>query len=77
MYLGKKMDKPMMVKCLDGSKVWRLDGKLHREDGPAIEWKNQYKAWYLFGKKVTEQEVMIRYFTKNVKDTFQNIIEEL
>ncbi len=26
------------------------DGKLHREDGPAIEWSNGDKFWYLNGK---------------------------
>ena len=40
----------------DGRKCWFLNGNLHREDGPAIEWSNGYKAWYLDGKKLTEQE---------------------
>jgi hypothetical protein len=34
----------------DGSKSWYLNGKLHREDGPAIERSNGYKAWCLNGK---------------------------
>jgi hypothetical protein len=32
---------------------WRLNGKLHREDGPAIEWKSKRDlkyVWYLNGK---------------------------
>jgi hypothetical protein len=30
---------------------WRLpDGKLHREDGPAIEWGNGDRSWYRNGK---------------------------
>jgi len=29
---------------------WRLNGKRHREDGPAIEWANGDKEWYLNGK---------------------------
>ena len=33
-----------------GNKKWYLNGKLHREDGPAKEWKNGYKKWYLNGK---------------------------
>jgi hypothetical protein len=40
----------------NGSKSWHLNGKCHREDGPAIEWANGYKAWYLNDKKVTEEE---------------------
>ena len=27
-----------------------MNGKLHREDGPAIEYPNGTKAWYLNGK---------------------------
>jgi hypothetical protein len=29
---------------------WSLNGKLHREDGPAIEWADGTKYWYLNGK---------------------------
>jgi hypothetical protein len=34
----------------NGDKYWHLNGKLHREDGPAVEWSNGEKAWYLNGK---------------------------
>ena len=27
------------------------DGKLHREDGPAVVWIDGYKAWYLKGER--------------------------
>jgi hypothetical protein len=40
----------------DGRKYWFLNGQRHREDGPAIERSNGYKAWYLNGKYLTEQE---------------------
>ena len=40
----------------DGSKHWFFNGKLHREDGPAIEWANGYKIWYLNGTQYTETE---------------------
>lgn len=33
-----------------GNKYWYLDGKYHREDGPAIERANGNKYWYLNGK---------------------------
>ena len=33
-----------------GSKHWYLNGKLHREDGPAIENANGTKYWCLNGK---------------------------
>jgi hypothetical protein len=45
------------VKVYDsGSKSWWLNDELHREDGPAVEDANGYKAWYLNGKRVTEEE---------------------
>ena len=28
-----------------GYKFWHLNDKLHRENGPAIEWVNGNKAW--------------------------------
>ena len=34
----------------------KSNGKRHREDGPAIEYPSGYKAWYLDGKKMTEEE---------------------
>lgn len=30
----------------DGAKYWYLNGKLHREDGPAIEYADGSKQWY-------------------------------
>ena len=34
----------------DGSKYWLLNGKLHREDGPAIEYPDGTKVWWLNDK---------------------------
>ena len=34
----------------NGDKSWYLNGKLHREDGPAFEWSDGDKSWYLNGK---------------------------
>jgi len=39
-----------------GSKEWYLNGKLHREDGPAYEDSDGTKIWYLNGKKLTEAD---------------------
>ena len=39
------------VKVYDtGDKHWYLNGLLHREDGPAVEWPDGTKSWYLNGK---------------------------
>ena len=34
----------------NGGKYWYLNGKLHREDGPAIEYADGSKRWFLNGK---------------------------
>ena len=31
-------------------------GQLHREDGPAIEYAEGYKFWFINGKEHTKQE---------------------
>ena len=31
----------------DGAKQWFLNGKYHREDGPAIEYTDGTKYWFL------------------------------
>ncbi len=38
----------------NGTKKWFLNGELHREDGPAIEYSNGDKEWYLNGKRHRE-----------------------
>ena len=40
----------------NGDKAWYLNGKQHREDGPAIEYADGSKWWYLNGKELTEAE---------------------
>ena len=44
----------------NGSKEWCLNGKLHREDGPAVERADGSKSWYLNGKELTEEEFNAR-----------------
>ena len=34
----------------NGNKYWYLNFKLHREDGPAVEWADGTKQWYLNDK---------------------------
>jgi hypothetical protein len=45
------MSQPEMIVDSDGSKNWYLNGVLHREDGPALDWNNGYKSWYFHGKR--------------------------
>lgn len=39
----------------DGTKNWYHNGKLHREDGPAVEWAYGSKEWYLNGIIYSEE----------------------
>jgi antitoxin component YwqK of YwqJK toxin-antitoxin module len=51
------------VEVLDnGTKYWYLNGKLHREDGPAIEvLDNGTKCWYLNDKQHREDGPAVEY----------------
>jgi hypothetical protein len=41
----------------NGTKCWyNAKDQRHREDGPAIEWSNGYKSWYINGQQLTEAE---------------------
>jgi hypothetical protein len=55
----------------DGDKFWYLNGKLHREDGPAIEWAKGDKAWYLNNKRHREDGPAIE-FSSGSKSWFLN-----
>ena len=43
-----------------GHKAWYLDGNLHRTDGPAVEWADGDKEWWLDDKLVPWQMVYHR-----------------
>ena len=38
----------------NGNKCWRLNGSIHREDGPAVEYVDGRNWWYLDGEQYTE-----------------------
>jgi hypothetical protein len=67
--IQKKISKYVYKKIGDGrehvqnpySKEWYLNGKLHREDGPAIERANGDKWWYLNGKQHREDGPAVEY----------------
>ena len=35
----------------NGAKVWYVNGKRHRLDGPACEWKDGDREWFIDGKR--------------------------
>ena len=42
-------------------KEWRVDGRLHRDDGPAVEWKNGTNEWWQNGKPHREDGAAVEY----------------
>jgi len=44
-----------------GNKYWYLNGKWHREEGPACEWANGSKEWYLNGLRHREEGPAIEF----------------
>ncbi len=45
----------------DGTKYWHLNGKRHREDGPAVEYAGGSKHWYLNNMRHREDGPAIEY----------------
>jgi hypothetical protein len=60
--IGKKMPRRIegtnTFEHDDGTKEWRSpNGDLHRLDGPAVEFANGYKAWYVNNIDLPDKEV--------------------
>jgi hypothetical protein len=56
----------------DGDKHWYLNGKRHREDGPAVEDSNGSKFWFLNDEPLTEEE-----FNERMTPTVEMTIDEM
>ena len=56
-----KPKKPTYKTYLNGTKIWYLNGKCHREDGPAVEHANGDKAWWLNDEIHREDGPAIEY----------------
>jgi hypothetical protein len=50
-----------IVKYTSGTKVWYLNGELHRTDGPAWEEADGSKSWYLNGQYHREYGPAVEY----------------
>ena len=61
----------------DGSKFWYINGKFHREDGPAVEWTNGDKFWYLDGKQYTEKEFKEKQEMVNTKEELKKYLKQM
>jgi hypothetical protein len=53
--------KEYTVKVYDNRTEWFLNGKRHREDGPAVEYANGFKAWCINGKRHREDGPAVEY----------------
>jgi hypothetical protein len=53
--------KEYKVKVYEDRTFWFLNDKLHREDGPAVEWANGTKQWYINGQRHREDGPAIEY----------------
>jgi hypothetical protein len=51
----------------NGDKRWYLNGKFHREDGPAIEYADGTKYWFINDQPLTEAEFNTRTKSCNGK----------
>lgn len=54
-----------------GVKEWWLNGKRHREDGPAVEYSNGHKYWYLNGKLHRDDGPAVEY-SNGTKEWYKN-----
>ena len=59
--LPETKEEPTMEIDDCGNKSWWLNGQLHREDGPAIEWDGGGSWWYLNGKRHREGGPAVEY----------------
>lgn len=32
--------------------IWFKDGRIHRENGPAVEYPNGHKEWFYYGRQI-------------------------
>ena len=57
-----------------GTKFWWLNGKLHREDGPAVELCDGSKYWYINNRLHREDGPAVE-FANGIKGWYLNDIE--
>ncbi len=57
-----KMNKSVFKTDTFGNKYWYLNGKLHREDGPACEYTDGNKSWWKNGQRHREDGPAIEYY---------------
>ncbi len=53
--------KSKKISCVDRIEWYLPNGKLHREDGPAIEWNDGDKEWFINGNRHREDGPAVIY----------------
>ena len=71
------MNKPECKACPNGDKEWWLNGKLHREDGPAYERPDGTKKWWLNNKKVHPETLVDLWLERGVFCWYDETTETL
>jgi len=57
-------------------RTWYLNGELHREDGPAVEFPDGETFWWVNGYPYTEEEFKQYQRTKQFNENMSKILEE-
>lgn len=65
-----------------GIKKWYGNGELHREDGPAVEYPDGRKSYWLKGKRYTKEEWLYKCTKSRLKkdgmdDTDLDLMDQL
>ena len=56
----------------DGTTWWYLNDKLHRQDGPAIEWANGDKEWWFGGERHRQDGPAVEHTFLDMKKWYLN-----
>jgi hypothetical protein len=56
---------------INGNNFWKLNGLLHRKDGPAVEWTDGTKFWFLNGRRHREDGSAVEW-ADDSKEWFLN-----
>lgn len=71
------MNNPSIAITHDGNTVWRLNGYLHRKNGPAVYRLDGGEEWYLHGKlhrldgPAFENDILRKWYVNGI-----NILED-
>ena len=71
--MRKRHSKYTGIVTVENCKMWYVDGKLHREDGPAFEAGNGSKEWYIDDLRHREDGPAIEWSDGTVIWCYKNV----